>query len=244
MERPCDVFPPEKINAKLWTHINFAFALVGNDNRIAAMNSYDAALYPRVTGLKAHNPALKVFIAVGGWAAGGASFSRMVATPASRATFISSALSFMKTYGFDGIDIDWEYPMALDREGNPDDAANLVTFCRELRAALGSSYGITLTLPSSYCKMPISQPGAWSISDDTRVSTRFRCGGHGTLSGLGTSLCPAYPQINPNLLQQYNFMSYDIHGTWDGNSPYTQAIVQPHTNLTGKSRRFVSMFSC
>ena len=30
----------------------------------------------------------------------------------------------------------------------------------------------------------------------------------------------------------FNFMSYDIHGTWDGDSPYTQAIVQPHTNLT------------
>lgn len=31
----------------------------------------------------------------------------------------------------------------------------------------------------------------------------------------------------------FNFMSYDIHGTWDGDSPYTVAVVQPHTNLTG-----------
>lgn len=28
-------------------------------------------------------------------------------------------------------------------------------------------------------------------------------------------------------------MSYDILGTWGGDSPYTEAIVQPHTNLTG-----------
>lgn len=31
----------------------------------------------------------------------------------------------------------------------------------------------------------------------------------------------------------FHFMSYDIHGTWDGNSPYTKSVVQPHTNLTG-----------
>jgi chitinase len=27
-------------------------------------------------------------------------------------------------------------------------------------------------------------------------------------------------------------MAYDLHGVWDGNNPYTQAIVQSHTNLT------------
>lgn len=113
------------------------------------MNSYDVDLYPRVTGLKAHNKALKVFIAVGGWAAGGASFSRMVANAASRATFLSSSLAFRKTYGFDDIVINWEYPVAPDREGDLEDVQNLVTFLRELRAALGTSYGITLTLPSS-----------------------------------------------------------------------------------------------
>ena len=30
----------------------------------------------------------------------------------------------------------------------------------------------------------------------------------------------------------FNFMSYDIHGTWDGDNPYTSAVVQPLTNLT------------
>lgn len=31
-----------------------------------------------------------------------------------------------------------------------------------------------------------------------------------------------------------NFMSYDIYGTWDGNSEWTKPVVNPHTNLTGK----------
>ena len=30
----------------------------------------------------------------------------------------------------------------------------------------------------------------------------------------------------------FNVMNYDIHGTWDGNNPYTEAVVAPHTNLT------------
>ncbi|RJE24641.1 chitinase [Aspergillus sclerotialis] len=34
----------------------------------------------------------------------------------------------------------------------------------------------------------------------------------------------------------FNFMAYDIHGTWDGNSQWTQSVVNPHTNLTGRQR--------
>lgn len=124
------------------------------------MNDDDVQLYSRVTGLKQVNPALKVFIAVGGWAAGGAPFSNMVSSAANRATFISSTMAFMQTYGFDGVDIDWEYPAAVDREGVAADYKNFVSFVQELRAACGARYGVTLTLPSSYCKL--SQP---SISD-------------------------------------------------------------------------------
>lgn len=116
------------------------------------MNSYDTSLYPRVTGLKAQHPALQVFISVGGWDAGGTIFSNMVSSSANRAAFISSAIKFMNTYGFDGLDIDWEYPYASDRGGVPADTANYVQFLKELRAACGTTYGITATLPSSYCK--------------------------------------------------------------------------------------------
>jgi chitinase len=52
---------------------------------------------------------------VGGWDLGGKVFSDMVRFPGSRRAFIDSAIAMMNKYGFDGIDIDWEYPAAEDR---------------------------------------------------------------------------------------------------------------------------------
>ncbi|KAI8933458.1 hypothetical protein NX059_010072 [Plenodomus lindquistii] len=113
------------------------------------MNSYDDILYPKVIDLKMQSPSLKVYIAVGGWAAGGQIFSDMVSSAAHRKAFIDSSISFCKTHGFDGIDIDWEYPVADDRGGHKADYANFVTFMKELRQA-GKGLGVTLTLPNSY----------------------------------------------------------------------------------------------
>ena len=55
--------------------------------------------------------------------------------------------------GFDGLDIDWEYPGAPDRGGNTDDTKNYVLLMQTLRStfdASGGKYGLTFTTPSSY----------------------------------------------------------------------------------------------
>lgn len=43
-----------------------------------------------------------------------------------------------------------------------------------------------------------------------------------------------------NYVDWFNFMSYDIHGTWDGQNRFSSPVVNPHTNLTG---RFPSLAS-
>ena len=36
-------------------------------------------------------------------------------------TFANSCVDFIRQYGFDGVDIDFEYPSSTSQSGNPDD---------------------------------------------------------------------------------------------------------------------------
>ena len=53
---------------------------------------------------------------IGGWNSGSERFSVMAADPNKRKTFIDSLMPFLAMYGFEGVDLDWEYPG--DREGS------------------------------------------------------------------------------------------------------------------------------
>lgn len=151
---------PEQLPVGAYTHLNFAFAFIDPVTfHVAPMSEADTELYPRFTGLKAANPGLQTWISIGGWSMNdpdqptATTFSDLAGSTTAQTAFFSSLLSFMQTYGFDGIDIDWEYPVAPERGGKPADYQNYVSFLKNLRSALGGSghnYGLTLTLPSSY----------------------------------------------------------------------------------------------
>lgn len=58
----------------------------------------------------------------------------------------------MSTYDFDGVDIDWSYPVARDRGGRPDYLENLPRFVHRLKQMLTSTDGrdgLSMTLPAS-----------------------------------------------------------------------------------------------
>jgi hypothetical protein len=119
------------------------------------MDGKTGALYNRFTGLKNTNQGLKTYISVGGWSFTDpgptrTAFSTMASSSGNRAKFVSGLMSFMNEYGFDGVDLDWEYPQADDRGGAEGDKANYVALVAQMRAAFGSKYGITVTLPTSY----------------------------------------------------------------------------------------------
>lgn len=53
-------------------------------------------------------------------------WSEMAASSENRKAFISSTVEFLDHYGFQGLDIDWEWPTAEGRGGRPEDKKNQV----------------------------------------------------------------------------------------------------------------------
>jgi chitinase len=78
-------------------------------------------------------------------------FSDMAKSTENQDAFFESLVTFLFQHDFDGVDIDWEYPVAEDRGGIPEDYENLVTMLRRLRERLnrsGKRFGISMTLVS------------------------------------------------------------------------------------------------
>jgi GH18 family chitinase len=90
--------------------VNFAFALISSSYEIVEMTSGDSDLWSRTTALKKRNVGLQVWLSIGGWTFNDPPtshiFSNLVASSDHTQTFIKSAISIMKAYGFDGIDVE------------------------------------------------------------------------------------------------------------------------------------------
>lgn len=137
------------------THLYFAFATIDPTTfAVGPLNPADPDLYLDFTALKSDT--LKTWIAIGGFdfsnpdATTHTTWSDMVSTQANRAAFITSLVGFMDQYGFQGADLDWEYPTAEVRGGKPEDTENLIILVKEMRAALGSKYGLSSILAPDY----------------------------------------------------------------------------------------------
>ncbi|KAJ5356450.1 hypothetical protein N7517_011059 [Penicillium concentricum] len=121
--------------------------------------STPAKLFQDTTSVKLIKPELQIYVSIGGWTFSNnhtktqAVFGDISADPKKRQTFADNAIKFMKQYGFNGIDLDWEYPGAPDRGGKARDKENYVELLKTLRRtfdASGANYGLTFTVPSSY----------------------------------------------------------------------------------------------
>ena len=80
----------------------------------------------------------KLVLSVGGWTYS-TNFSAVAADPAKRAALAADCAAFLDTYGFDGIDLDWEFPVD---GGNgiahlPEDKQNFTLLAQAIRDAIG-----------------------------------------------------------------------------------------------------------
>jgi chitinase len=155
-------YPLADIPAHNLTHVNYAFGKIGADNKltfnraIALDRVYPNdcseaqcphGLFNQITLIKQRYPHLKLLISVGGWTDSGP-FYEMAATEESRHAFAQSCADFLKTYPqFDGIDIDWEHPVAGGLQpGQPRDAHNYVLLLAALRDAIGPARLLTVAV--------------------------------------------------------------------------------------------------
>uniref|UniRef100_A0A5F4WA68 Chitinase-3-like protein 1 n=1 Tax=Callithrix jacchus TaxID=9483 RepID=A0A5F4WA68_CALJA len=117
---------PDAIDRSLCTHIIYSFANISNDH-IDTWEWNDVTLYDTLNTLKNRNPNLKTLLSVGGWNFGSQRFSKIASNTQSRRTFIKSVPPFLRTHGFDGLDLAWLYPGRRDKQ-------HFTTLIKEMKA--------------------------------------------------------------------------------------------------------------
>ncbi|KIM43625.1 carbohydrate-binding module family 5 protein [Hebeloma cylindrosporum] len=88
--------------------------------------------------LKLQKRNLKVLLSIGGWTYSQAGHFNFVTSASARATFVSNAVQLVEDYGFDGIDIDFEYP---SNSAQGQGLADLMTSLRSAFDSLASRKG-------------------------------------------------------------------------------------------------------
>ncbi|XP_043594466.1 probable chitinase 10 isoform X2 [Bombus pyrosoma] len=131
-------FLPEDIDPDLCTHVLYGFAVLdGSQLTIKPHDSWadiDNKFYERVAALKSKG--IKVLMAIGGWNdSAGNKYSRLVNSPSARQRFITTVIQFIEKYEFEGLDLDWEYPVCWQvdcKKGPATDKEGFASLVKEL----------------------------------------------------------------------------------------------------------------
>ncbi|PCO04602.1 glycoside hydrolase [Microbulbifer flavimaris] len=165
---------------------------------------------------KKQHPQVKTLVSVGGWAETGGYFNEFgdrvdnggfytMTTNADGSinhagieTFADSAVAFIRQYGFDGVDIDYEYPTSMSDAGNPLDFG----IANPMRAYLMNSYVELMRVLRQKLDAAGEQDGTHYLLTIASPSSGY------LLRGMETMQITQY-------LDYVNIMTYDLHGAWN-----------------------------
>lgn len=116
--------------------VNMAFTVITN-NRMGLLHSADAKNFQKARAIKRKYPNIKVLVSVGGYGTS-KDFSRLCVSKDQRAIFVDDAVRFVRAYGMDGLDVDWEFP-GMDKNTRDDDKVNFTALIQELRTAFDNA---------------------------------------------------------------------------------------------------------
>jgi chitinase len=164
--------------------------------------------FGQLQALKAKYPKLKTMISIGGWTLSAPLYS-ISRDAQKRADFAKSSVYVMVKYGFDGIDVDWEYPGGggLDGSGvaSTSDGANYNLLLKAIRDEMNRQTAID----GKKYYLSIAGPGG-----DEKIANMD-------------------PKAISQVADWINIMTYDFHGGWDS---YT-GINAPMVNVDPSAGR-------
>lgn len=197
--------PVDKANT-----IHYSFVNYDTKGQVILFDPYaDSTQIPAIATLRQQHPYLNASLSFGGWTLS-SNFSALARDPVATDNFVKNAVAAMKEAHFNGIDIDWEYPVAgsfnknsgtID-PGQSDDAANYAALLTKLRAKLdeqgskdNKKYFLTIAAPAGVDKIQgiqNSDPTAWK-----KITTA---------------------------VDYVDVMAYDFHGSWDSYTDFMSAM--------------------
>lgn len=179
---------PEDIDADLCSHIVYGFAVLDRETLTIKPHDtwadFDNHFYERVTAYK--KKGVKVTVAIGGWNdSAGDKYTRLILDPVARARFIRHVIEFIGKHNFDGLDLDYEYPVCVQTDcnkGDPREKENFGDFVAELDEAF--------------------EPYGWLLSSAVSPSKKIIDTGYDV-----KKIAQHFDWIA--------VMAYDYHGQWD-----------------------------
>ncbi|XP_067625582.1 acidic mammalian chitinase-like [Eurosta solidaginis] len=194
----------EDIDPRLCTHLMYSFFGIHPNGSIRLTDPWldeeeDGGLgnIKRFNNLKLINPKLKTIAAVGGWNEGSEKFAIVANDPQLRKTFVNESIALLLKYGFDGLDMDWEYPKKRNELGY-DDKANFVSWCKELKEAFipyNFSLSAAVSATEDSVKISYDVPGVSKYLDFINIMAYDLNGPWDGVTGFNAALLPGQNDV-------------------------------------------------